>query len=246
VTPDRSSRPLRRDAAANRERLLAAASELFAEHGLGVTLNDIAHHAGVGVGTAYRRFSNKEEVIDALFEQRLQQVADVARESLDDPDPWHGLVDFLERSLQMQFGDRGLTQIMNDPALGDARVADTRDRIAPLIRAIVERAQRAGLVRPDLDQTDLIFTQVGLAAVMDASRAVAPELYRRYLALFLDSIRTDRDELTPLPVPALTADQTHTAMTRGRPPARARSAHPSEATAGTGNKGHDAPSTPDL
>ena len=74
----RSSRTLRKDAAENRERLLAAASELFAERGLDVTLNDIAHRAGVGVGTAYRRFTNKEEVIDALFEQRLQQVEEAA------------------------------------------------------------------------------------------------------------------------------------------------------------------------
>src|SRR3954470_17666715 len=114
------SRSLRRDAALNRERLLAAAAELFAEHGLAVTLNDIAHHAGVGVGTAYRRFANKEEVIDALFEERLQAVAGVANEALDDPDPWHGLVAFLERSLDMQFGDRGLNQIMNNSRLGDA------------------------------------------------------------------------------------------------------------------------------
>src|ERR1700712_1247603 len=94
---------LRRDAAENRDRLLTAARQLFAERGLGVTLNDIAHHAGVGVGTAYRRFANKEEVIDALFEQGLQQVAAVAREALDDPDAWHGLVSFLERTLDMQF-----------------------------------------------------------------------------------------------------------------------------------------------
>src|ERR671921_2436651 len=95
------NRSLRRDAAENRERLLGAASELFAERGLNVTLNDIAHHAGVGVGTAYRRFANKEEVIDALFEQRLQEVADVAQEALEDPDAWQGLVSFLERSLRM-------------------------------------------------------------------------------------------------------------------------------------------------
>src|SRR3954452_25004691 len=107
--------PLRKDAARNRERLLAAASELFAERGLNVTLNDIAHRAGVGVGTAYRRFANKEEVIDALFEQRLQEVAAVAQESVQDPDPWNGLVSFLERSLDMQFGDRGLNEIINPP-----------------------------------------------------------------------------------------------------------------------------------
>lgn len=211
-----SVRPLRRDAAANRERLLASARELFAERGLGVTLNDIAHHAGVGVGTAYRRFANKEEVIDALFEERLQQLAAVAQESLRDPDAWHGLVTFLERSLRMQFGDRGLSQILNDPSLGDVRIADARDRISPLMQAIVERAQRQGVVRADLDQTDLVFTQLGLSAIIDASRSIAPDLYRRYLAVFLDGIRADRSQFTPLPTAALTAHQTHTAMTLGR------------------------------
>ena len=123
--------PLRRDAARNRERLLTAASDLFAERGLNVTLNDIAHRAGVGVGTAYRRFANKEEVIDALFEQRLQDVIAVAEQALSATDAWGGLVDFLERSLHMQFGDRGLTEIMNSPQLGRERVNETRDRIAP-------------------------------------------------------------------------------------------------------------------
>src|SRR3954454_13168984 len=102
--PETTTRALRRDAALNRERLLAAARELFAEQGLNVTLNDIAHHAGVGVGTAYRRFANKEAVIDALFEEELQKVAGVANEALTDPDAWSGLVTFLERSLHMQFG----------------------------------------------------------------------------------------------------------------------------------------------
>src|SRR3954471_13315487 len=98
--------PLRKDAARNRERLLTAASELFAERGLHVTLNDIAHRAGVGVGTAYRRFANKDELIDALFEKRLHDVIAVAEEALAFTDAWIGLVSFLERSLHMQFGDR--------------------------------------------------------------------------------------------------------------------------------------------
>src|SRR3954453_1200131 len=112
-----SPRVLRKDAALNRERLLAAARELFAERGLTVTLNDIAHHAGVGVGTAYRRFANKGEVIDALFEESLQDLAAVATEALEDPDAWNGLVTYLERSLHMQFGDRGLNQLLNDPSV---------------------------------------------------------------------------------------------------------------------------------
>src|SRR4051795_3192713 len=192
MTESRASPTMRRDAEANRERLLAAARELFAQHGLAVTLNDIAHHAGVGVGTAYRRFANKDEVIDALFEEGLQDIAAAAHEALGEPDAWQGLVMFLERSLHMQFGDRGLNQIMNNPALGDARVSEARTRIAPLITRLVERAKEQGSVRPDFDQSDIIFVQVALSAIMAHSRAIEPDLYRRYLAIFLDGIRTDR------------------------------------------------------
>lgn len=214
--PEPAERALRKDAARNRERLLEAARQLFAEHGLTVTLNDIAHHAGVGVGTAYRRFANKEELIDALFEESLQDLAAVAHEALEQPDAWTALVDFLERSLHMQFGDRGLNQIMNDASLGHERVSDARDRIAPLMVQLVQRAKEQGAIRPDFDQTDIIFMQLGLSAVMDGSRAIEPELYRRYLTMFLDGIRTDRGVFTPLPVAALSAEQTHQAMTRKR------------------------------
>src|SRR4051812_19834361 len=138
------TRALRKDAAQNRELLLAAARELFAEQGLQVTLNDIAHHAGVGVGTAYRRFANKGEVIEALFERSLGDLAAVAHEALAEADAWSGLVAFLERSLHMQFGDRGLNQIMNDPSLGHERVSEARDRIAPVLQELVERAKRQG------------------------------------------------------------------------------------------------------
>jgi AcrR family transcriptional regulator len=207
---------LRKDAAMNRERLLTAASELFSEHGLNVTLNDIAHHAGVGVGTAYRRFANKEAVIDALFEQRLHEMGTVADEALADTCAWHGLVSFLERTLEMQFGDRGLNEIMNAPILRLERISAARDRIAPLIKKLVQRAVREGAVRPDLDQSDLIFIQLALSAIIDSTRVVAPDLYRRYLTLILDGIRTDRREFIELPVQPLTAKQTHLAMTRQR------------------------------
>jgi AcrR family transcriptional regulator len=209
-------RALRRDAAANRERLLAAAGELFAQRGLDVTLNDIARHAGVGVGTAYRRFANKAELIDALFEQRVEQVADVARQALGESDAWNGVVIFLERALHLRHGDRGLNEIMNNRLLGDVRVSEARDRIAPIITELVDKAKAQGVVRKDLDQTDLIFIQVALSAIIDSARDLAPELYRRYLTIFLDGIRTDRATLTPLPAAALTADETHRAMTRIR------------------------------
>jgi len=214
--PVTRSRSLRKDAAENRERLLAAASELFAERGLTVTLNDIAHHAGVGVGTAYRRFANKEEVIDALFEQRLQQVEDAAKRALAEPDAWDGLVMYLGDALHMRYGDRGLNQIMNNRALGDTRVAEVRDRIAPIITELVDNAKKQGVVRQDFDQSDLIFLQLGLSAIMEQTRDVAPQLYQRYLVMMLDALRTDRSQLSDLPIGPLTVNQTHQAMTRDR------------------------------
>ena len=210
------ARPLRRDASVNRERLLDAARELFADKGLGVTLNDIARHAGVGVGTAYRRFANKEEIIDVLFEERLQAVEAVAREALDEPDPWTALTGYLRRTLAMQFGDRGLHQIIDDPTLGADRINDVRVRIAPLIVELVRRAKAAGVVRDDFEPTDVTFMQSAMAPIMDSTRDVAPGVYERYLTYFLDGIRSDDRQFTPLPAPALSSELTHEAMTRRR------------------------------
>jgi AcrR family transcriptional regulator len=103
-----TERPLRRDAERNRERILQAAAELFTERGLDVTLNDIAHHAGVGVGTVYRRFPDKETLIDALFEVRLAQIVALAEAQSRVEDPWEALSGFLERALEMQSADRAL------------------------------------------------------------------------------------------------------------------------------------------
>ena len=97
---------LRRDAERNRQLILNAARELFAERGLGVTLNDVAHYAGLGVGTVYRRFPDKGQLIDALFEQRLEEIVRMLNDCLADPDPWHALTDFLERVLDKQAKDR--------------------------------------------------------------------------------------------------------------------------------------------
>jgi hypothetical protein len=71
--------------------------------------------------------------------------------------------------------------------------------------------------RPDLQQSAVIFLQAAVSAIMNWFRAVAPDLYRRYLTTFLDGIRTHRGACTVLPCPALTAEQTHRAMTSRRP-----------------------------
>lgn len=214
---DATVRPLRKDAEANRKRLLQAAAELFAERGLQVTLNDIAHHAGVGVGTAYRRFANKEEVIDALFVQRLEQLAALCEHALAEPDPWRGLVTYIEQTLQLQVQDRGLTDIINNPSLGQHRLTEATDRIGPMLDRLVERARQHGSLREGLASTDLVFLQIALASVMDATRSVTPELYRRYLAIFLDGIRAEAEGSDPLPLPPPTPEQTRQVLSPSRP-----------------------------
>jgi AcrR family transcriptional regulator len=210
-------RPLRKDAEANRSRLLRAAAELFAERGLQVTLNDIARRAGVGVGTAYRRFANKEEVIDALFEQRLEQVAAIGEHALAEPDPWRGLATYLEQILQLQLKDRGLTGIINHPSLGQHRLTEAGERIGPVLNRLVDRARQQGSLREDLAGTDIVFLQLALDAIMNATRDVTPQLYRRYLAIFLDGIRAEA--AGPLPFPAPTEEQTQQVLS----PSRSRS-----------------------
>jgi AcrR family transcriptional regulator len=208
-------RPLRQDAQRNRGRLLAAASEVFADRGLDVTMHDIAAHAGVGVGTAYRRFANKDQIIDALFTERLDQIAALATQALEDPDAWHGLTTFLENSLRLQLEDRGLMEILNNPKHAH-RLDVANERIAPLITAIVDRARDQGKLRPDFQPTDVIFVQLALTALMDRTRDLNPTLYRRYLTMLLDGLRADRGPLSPLPVDAFSVDQTQAAMKRGR------------------------------
>ncbi len=84
-------RPLRRDAERNRQRMLQAASEVFTERGLDVSLDEVARHAGVGVGTVYRRFRTKEDLVEALFVDRIEEVAALAEDAAEAPDPWTGL-----------------------------------------------------------------------------------------------------------------------------------------------------------
>jgi AcrR family transcriptional regulator len=207
-----TSRPLRKDAERNRQRIIDAAREVFAERGLGVSLDDIARHAGVGVGTVYRRFPDKEQLIDALFEDRLGEVRRVAGESLEISDPWRAVTHFLERSLELQVRDRGLKELLLSTSTAHARIESGRTRIQPIVAAVLERAQRAGVVRADLTISDLLLLQHAIGEVADYTRDASPEVWRRTLAIALDGLRPDRRRVTPMPVAALDDEQISCSM----------------------------------
>jgi AcrR family transcriptional regulator len=205
-------RPLRADAARNRARLLESARVLFAQGGLSVTMDEIARHAGVGVGTAYRRFASREELIGALFDDRIEQVVANAEAALEDPDPWHGLATFVEQQIELQAADRGLKELLCGPAVLRDRIASVRSRMLPLVEEIFERAKAAGDLRDDVTPLDMPAINHICGAAADLGGDVAPELWRRYVALLLDGMRARRDAPTPLPQPALAAEHLDEAM----------------------------------
>jgi AcrR family transcriptional regulator len=196
-------RPLRRDAERNRRRILDAAEELFAERGLGVTLNDIAHHAGVGVGTVYRRFPDKAKLVDALFERHLELLAEMLEAAAADPDPWSGLTGFMRRSLETQAKNTALKDLLHDAPEGLEHTARVRRRLQPLAEELVRRAQESGQLRADVRGSDLAIIQMMLGSVIDGSRGIDDGLWRRYLELVLRGLHAEPQPPAPLPHPPL-------------------------------------------
>jgi AcrR family transcriptional regulator len=201
-------RPLRADAERNRRRILLAAAEVFARRGLDAGLDEIARHAGVGTGTVYRRFPDKAMLIEALFESRFDDLMALAQGGLVDPDPWAGLVGFLEGSIGMQQADRGLKELLfgegyHSGSRHAARVAE----ITAAISALMDRAKDAGALRPDVAVSDLALIQFMLHGIGSFAAPVDPGQWRRQLGILLDGLRADRSAPTPLAQVPLTTDE---------------------------------------
>ncbi|MTD54544.1 TetR/AcrR family transcriptional regulator [Amycolatopsis pithecellobii] len=202
-----AERPLRRDAERNRERVLDAAHEVFAARGLEATLNDIAHHAGLGVGTVYRRFPNKDCLVEIMFVAKLDRIRGLAEEALAEPATWSALVRFMEEMAGMLARDRGLYQVSVSATHGHDRVAAAREEMCRHVGKLIERGEAEGLLRPGVSGSDVQAFTVMLGALVDFSQPVRPELWRRYLAVFLDGLRRCPGQDKPLPEPALTGEE---------------------------------------
>ncbi len=218
--PESPSRdkPLRRDAERNRQRILQAAQEMFSEHGLAVTLDDIARHAGLGVGTVYRRFNTKESLVEALFDGKMTDLANLAERALDEPEPWPALVRLLEQLCALQARDRGLRELVLGTHYGRQEVAMIRERLAPPLARLFAAAKASGHLRHDIQPQDVPVLLVMMGAAEDYSRDTRPDTWRRYLTLLLDGLAASRDTVTPLPVSPLTEKQLEQAMLSFRLP----------------------------
>lgn len=212
------TRPLRKDAERNRQRILAAAAAVFTERGLEVSLDEVARRAGVGVGTVYRRFPDKKSLVEALFTERIDEVAALAVQALSEPDPWLALVSYLEQVTAVMAGDLGLKQmLLFATQYGQELAPYARQRLAPLAGALIARAQATGQVRADLAPTDIPFICLMLSTSAEYAQQTRPDIWRRYLALLIDGLGATRAEITPLPVPALGPDEMETTMSQRAP-----------------------------
>lgn len=215
-----SERPLRADAERNRRRIMDAARELFAVRGLEVTLNDIARHAGVGVGTVYRRFPDKEVLIDALFEERLSELEAIATAGLAAGDAWQGIVSTLTGVLELQEADRGFKELILSANRTRDGIAPIRARMAPIVAELMARAKAAGQLREDIVPQDFPLLQILLGAVIDVSRDASPGLWRRYLELILQGMRADPAPPAPLSVASPGLQELDGVLRGWRPPRR--------------------------
>ena len=132
------------------------------------------------------------------------------------PDPWVGLTSYFDRALALQAADRGLKEVLFSSGRGRERSNHARRAIAPVVTKLVRRAKEAGVVRDDIDTSDVPLINFMLNTIVDFSRDIEPDLYKRYLAIVLDGLRP-RDDLDPLPVDALKVGAFQDAMATWKP-----------------------------
>jgi AcrR family transcriptional regulator len=195
-----SIRPLRKDAAENRKRLLVAAAQVFAEHGPEAGVEEVARAAGVGTGTLYRRFPTKQALVEELVLELRGGLAAVARGAREQPDEL-ALEYLLRGAGSLLYAHRGcLHQLWQQTESGLELLQEFRDGIG----VVLERSQRAGAARPDLLPSDISMTLWGLRGVIEMTRRIAPAAWKRHLEVTLAGLRADG---RPFTEPALTANQ---------------------------------------
>jgi AcrR family transcriptional regulator len=203
-------RPLRRDAREHRDRLIAAAQREFAAQGVDASLEKIARDAGVAIGTLYRHFPTRLDLLMAALRPRLQEFLDGAAKALQIDDPWEGFVCYLENLFAVQAGDRGFNDFLSRRFPGNADTEHIHDVMCQQIETVLTRAQEAGGARPDITQADIVNLIWSNGRIIDATSAKAPTAWRRQLYLMLDAYRADRAH--SIPEPPMTDEQLYDAM----------------------------------
>ncbi|HEU4361424.1 MAG TPA: TetR/AcrR family transcriptional regulator [Mycobacterium sp.] len=195
------ARPLRADAQLNRDRILAAAAELFAERGLSVPLEEIANRAGVGVATLYRRFPTRADLAAAAFERNIAGYTRAVDRALADPSPGRGFATLVFELCELQAGDAGLRDLLTTQFPASSDVERRTGEAVEKVRELIARAQQQGELRPDLVAGDVVVMLLANAAVLKATGGTAPGAWRRLAALMVDAFRARGEAPLPPPPP---------------------------------------------
>jgi AcrR family transcriptional regulator len=180
-----AQRPKRADARRNYEKLLAAAAEAFTENGTAASLEDIARRAQVGIGTLYRHFPTRQELLEAVYVDEVEEMSRAASD-LTDLEPWDALVTWLHQFVRYAATKRALADEMMRTIDQDAEVfVACRTAITAAGDMLLRRAQEAGVVRPDTNFTDVGRMVGGIAAI----RTADPGQIERILDVALDGLR---------------------------------------------------------
>jgi AcrR family transcriptional regulator len=206
--------PLRADAQRNRDKLVATARALFAERGLDAPLDELAKRAGVGSGTLYRHFPTRDDLITAVFLERMAESVIAVERAQQHRDPWEGFAEFIRETCRAQATDRGMADLV---AIGrggrELRALQTRGFNG--FTTLIDRAKASGALRADFSPQDLILLTMAIAGITRHTGPTAPAATDRFIALALDGFRAEA--ATPAP-PAISA---RTMLARLREAARA-------------------------
>lgn len=193
------------DARRNRARVIAVARDLFASKGVEVPVREIAARAGVGIGTLYRHFPTRHDLVDAVLEDAFDQYVAIAEEALDAADAWEGFTGFVEHVLSLHARNRGLKDVVETQAHGQERAAAMQRRMAPLVERIVARAQAEGTLRRDFTPQDIALMFWSTDRVIELAGDIAPDAWRRQLGFVFDGLHSTA--ATKIRQPPLTAEQ---------------------------------------
>ncbi|TGA98221.1 TetR/AcrR family transcriptional regulator [Streptomyces sp. MZ04] len=189
--PQKRPRSQRADARRNYDRLLAEARTAFAEQGTGASLEDIARHANVGIGTLYRHFPNRHALMSAVFEEAVGDLLARSRALLDDPQPCHALVTWLRAIITHAGEYRGVSRALMSASHDDSSALARCSRpMREAGEALLTRAQRAGAVRPGVSIGDLMQLTNAIALAAEETPE-EPELADRLLMLTLGGLKLD-------------------------------------------------------
>ena len=194
-TPEkRQPRPLRADARRNREAIVAASREQFARFGMDAQIDDIARDAGVGVGTVYRHFPTKEDLLRALADAKFEGLVEAGRESLEVEDPWEGFVQFLTYGARTMVENRALSQAMQQrPDL--CRPAAEAAGMSAITGEVIERAQASGQLRADIVPDDIPSLMMGLGRSALGDDGGGPTMsWEKHLSIILAGLKADQNE----------------------------------------------------